>query len=187
MDDENKVPASQTGDEGKDLSQGKKIERTPEEIARYNLKKKADEAEALGIDPKEVLGTKTDDTEVPAWYKAEKAKDVQKSSLQLAEAISDEDLKERVKTNLGKIVPSDNPEDDFRMALGAASASKNKQVLEEMNRYSKPRVVSSGASQPANVEEEFVPTAEEAVMMAKPYNLSKEKVLAARKANQAKN
>lgn len=172
------VPVTQTGDEGKDLSQGIKVERTPEEIATFNLKKRADEAIALGINPRKILG---DDTEVPAWYKAEKAKEVQKTSLQLADAIADDDLKEKVKSNLGRIVPSDNPEEDFRLALGAASSSKNKQVLEEMNRYSKPRVVASGSSQPIHVEEEFVPTAEEASLMKPPWNLSKEKILANRK------
>lgn len=178
------VPVTQTGDEGKDLSQSSKIERTPEEIASYNLKKKADEAKALGLDPKKVLGVESDD-EVPAWYKAEKAKEVQKTSLQLAEAISDDDLKERVKTNLARIVPSDNPEEDFRLALGAASSSKNKQVLEEMNRYSKPKITASGSSQPASFEEEFVPTEEESRFMKPPYNLSKEKIMENRKKQQS--
>lgn len=180
MVEEIKVPETKTGDEGKDLSQGIKVERTPEEIATYNLKKKADEATALGIDPKKILGVESSD-EVPAWYKAEKAKEVQKTSLQLAEAITDEDLREKVKTNLGRIVPSENPEEDFRLALGAASASKNKQVLDEINRYSKPRVTAAGGSSPSISEEEFVPTEEEAKYMAKPYFLSKEKILANRK------
>lgn len=174
MADDIIVPATKTGDEGKDLSQ--EIKRTPEEIAAHNLKKKADDAKALGLDPKKILGEEYND-EVPAWYKAEKAKEVQKTSLQLAEAITDADLRESVKVNLGRIVPSDNPEEDFRMALGAASSSKNKQVLAEMDRYSKPRVTAAGGSAPSNIEEEFVPTAEELVFMAPPYNLSKEKIL----------
>ncbi len=181
MDDLNKVPASQTGDEGKDPSQGIKTERTPEEIAAHNLKKKAEDAKALGLDPKKILGvTEPDDTEVPAWYKAEKAKEVQKTSLQLAEAIADEDLREKVKANLSRVVPSDNPEEDFRFALGAASSTKNKQVLEEMNRYSKPRTVATGGSQPPVILEEFVPTEEEKVFMRPPWNLTKEQIIAKR-------
>lgn len=183
MQEENKVPVTQTGDEGKDLLQ--RTERTPEEIASYNLKKKADEAKALGLDPKKVLGVESD-TEVPAWYTAEKAKESSKTSLQLAEAIPDEDLRGKVKANLARIVPSDNPEEDFRMALGSASASKNKQILDEMNRYSAPKVIASGSSQPAHFEEEFVPTAEEMVFMKHPYNLSKEQVIANRKIVQSK-
>lgn len=178
MADELIVPASKTGDEGKDLSQG--IKRTPEEIATYNLKKKAEDAESLGLDPKEILGHKPDETKVPEWYKQEKANEVKKTSLQLAETILDADLKGKVIANLGRIVPSDNPEEDFRMALGAASASKNKQVIDEINRYSKPKVVASGGSSPVNLEEEFVPTEEEAVFMKAPYNLSKEKIIARR-------
>ncbi len=186
MAENNTVDETKTSDEGKDLSQGIKIERTPEEIARYNLQKKAEDAKALGLDPKKILGAESNDDEVPAWYKAEKAKEVQKTSLQLAEAITDEDLREKVKTNLGRIVPSDNPEEDFRMALGAASSSKNKQVLEEMNRYSKPRVVASGGSGNSNLDtEEFVPTQDEAVSMAPPYNVPKEKILALRKKQQS--
>lgn len=180
MADDIIVPATKTGDEGKDLSQETKVERTPAEIATHNLKKKAEDAEALGLDPKEILGVKSKETEVPAWYKAEKAKEVQKTSLQLAEAITDEDLREKVKVNLGRIVPSDNPEEDFRMALGAASSSKNKQVLAEMDRYSKPKFTAAGGSLPANVDENVELTEEEMVFTRPPYNLSKEKVLAKR-------
>lgn len=180
MTDEVKVPVTKTGDEGKDLSQEVKIERTPEEIAAYNLQKKAEDAKALGLDPKKILGVKSD-TEVPEWYKAEKAKEVAKTSLQLTESIADADLKEKVVANLGRIVPSDNPEEDFKLALGAASASKNKQVLDEINRYTKPRVTATGGSSPALIEEEFVPTSEEATFMKPPYNLSKEKIIENRK------
>lgn len=184
MEEDKIVPATQTGDEGKDPSQRK--ERTPEEIAAYNLKKKADEAKALGLDPKKVLGVEPED-EVPAWYKEEKAKEAQKTSMQLADGIADEDTREKVKDYLqNRVKPSGNPEEDFRLALGAASATKNKQVLEEISRYTTPRVVAAGGSQPAKVEEEFVPTAEEAVMMGKPYFLSKEKIIAARKAHQTR-
>ncbi len=178
MTEDTTVVETQTTDTGKDQTT-QHSERTPEEIARYNLKKKADEARALGIDPKEILGES--DTEVPAWYKAEKAKEVKVTALQLADAIADEETREKVKEYLThRVVPSGNPDEDFRLALGAASASKNKQVLDEMNRYSKPRVVASGSSQPAHVEEEFVPTEEESRFMQHPYNLTKEKILAAR-------
>ncbi len=178
------VPETKTGDEGKDLSQDAKVTRTPEEIAKYNLKKKADEAKALGIDPKEVLGGSDD--EVPAWYKAEKAKEITKTAMQLADGIADEETRDKVKATLGRLAPSENPEEDFRLALGAVSAPKNKQILEEMNRYGKPRIVAAGGGQPASQEEEFVPTPEETVFMRPPYKMSKEKILAARKANEAK-
>lgn len=179
--DENKVSETQTDDTGKD--QTSQTVRTEEEKAAYNLKKKADDAKALGLNTKEILGESDD--EVPAWYKKEKANEVKKTAIDLADSISDLDTKDKVKDYLqNRIVPSANAEEDFRLALGAVSASKNKQVLEELNRYSKPRVVASGSSQPTVVEDEFIPTEQELVFMRKPYNMSKEKILLARKKQQ---
>lgn len=176
-----KVPETKTGDEGKDLSQSIKVERTPEEIAEFNLKKKADDAKALGLDPKKILGEEPDPDEPPAWYKKEKSKEATQSALQLAETIQDSDTKEKVKDYLNtRIVPSGNPEQDFRDALGIVSSGKNKQILEEMNRYTKPKVTASGGSLPSKIEEEFVPTPEEAVFMKAPYNMSKEQIIGAR-------
>lgn len=177
-----KVPVTQTGDEGKDLSQDIKKERTPEEIATYNLKKKAEDAKAMGLDPKKILGEESIDDEPPAWYRKEKSKEATITALQLADSIQDEDTKEKVKQYLNtRIVPSGNSDQDFKDALGAVSASKNKLVLEEMGRYTKPKTTAAGGTLPANMEEEFTPTDAEKVMMAKPYNLSKEKVLEARR------
>lgn len=180
MEDVNKVPVTQTGDEGKDLvPQNIKVERTPAEIAAYNLQKKAEDAKALGLDPKKILGSS--DEEVPEWFRKEKAKELQKTSQQLAESIPDEELRTKVKANLARIVPSENPEEDFKFALSAASASKNKQIIEEVGRYSYPRVIATGGSAPiGKIEEEFVPTEEEKAFMGPPWNLSKEKILAQR-------
>lgn len=181
MTTEPTVPVTQTGDEGKDLSQGIRKERTPEEVATYNLQKKADDAKALGLDPKKILGEESND-EVPDWYKKEKSKEATQSALQMAESIQDAEVKEKVKVYLNtRIVPSGNPEQDFRDALGAVSSSKNKQVIEEIKRYTPAKVTAAGSSQPVNVEEEFVPTEEEKRFMAPPWNLSKEKILANRK------
>lgn len=177
------VPETKTGDEVKVPSQD--ISRTPEEIAAYNLQKKAEDAKALGLDPKKILGVESS-TEVPEWYKQEKAKETKKTSLQFTEAILDADLKEKVVANLARIVPSDNPEEDFKLALGAASSSKNKQVIDEMKRYSPARVVATGGSTPAPIEEEFVLRPDEEAFTKPPYNLSKEKIIAARKATEAK-
>lgn len=175
-------PATDTGNP---VDPSQRIERTEAEKAAYNLKKNAERARELGVDPRKVFG-ETNDDEVPAWYKAEKAKEIQKTSLQLADSISDEDTREKVKDYLqNRLVPSGNAEEDFRLALGAASASKNKQVLEEMNRYSTPRRTAAGSSQPANIEEPFVPTESEATFMKPPYNLSKEKILENRKKSQS--
>lgn len=187
MEDENKVPATQTGGEGK-TSDPSHITRTPEEIAAFNLKKKAEDAAALGIDPKKVLGLNTEDSnEIPAWYKQEKAKEAKETALSMADSIVDPETKEAVKQFLQtRIVPSGNPQQDFRDALGLASSAKNKQVIEEIQRYTSPRTVAAGGDLPPKIEEEFVPTEQERIFMAPPYNMSKEKIIQARRREQAK-
>lgn len=190
MQDENIVPVTQTGDEGKTPEPSqviRKEERTPAEIAAYNLQKKAEDARALGLDPKKILGVDEPKDEVPAWYKQEKAKEAKQTALQLAENVADADTKEKVKELLQtRIVPSGNPEQDFKDALSLASSVKNKQIIEEVSRYTAPRTVAAGGDMPAKVEEEFVPTDTEKVFMAPPFNMSKEKILEARRREQSK-
>lgn len=189
MEDENKVSATQTGDEGKTPEPSQPIrkdERTPEEIAAYNLQKKAEDAKALGLDPKKILGVEPE-TEVPAWYKQEKAKEAQQTALQMADSVADAETKEKVKELLkSRIVPSGNPEQDFRDALGLASSGKNKQIIEEISRYTAPRTVATGGNIPPKFEEEFLPTEQERIFMAPPYNVSKEKIIEARKKEQSR-
>ena len=179
------VDVTKTSGDGEDHSQVK-VERTDEEKVAFNLAKQAEKAKTLGLDPNKIIGGDVKTDEVPEWYKKEKLKETRKTAEQLADSIEDQDTREQVKATLSRIVPGDNPDEDFRLALGAVSSTKNKQVLEELNRYAKPRVVTSGSSQPAKSEEEFVPTEQETVFMKKPYNMSKEKILEARKKNQAK-
>lgn len=177
--EDNKEPVIPTEPkDNKDAPLQPKPERTEEDKVAFNLKKKADEAKALGLDPHKILG---DQDEVPEWYRKEKAKEAKETALQMAEKIPEEDKRERVKEILGRLAPSADPEADFRTALGAVSAEKNKEILSEINGYSRPRVIAPGSSQPPKEEDEFVPTAEEARMMQPPYNLTKDKILAARK------
>lgn len=171
-------------------SQGSKY--TEKEQAAFSLKKNAERARALGLDPGELLGVKTtiatddrDEDSKPVTVgmlrditKAEATK----TALQRAEEIADIDTRETVKRILStNIKPSGDAEADFRLALSAASAEKNKQVLAEISRYSAPKKTAAGGSQGARVEEDFTPTAEEQRMMQPPYNLSREKVISARK------
>lgn len=180
MGEEVKVPETKTGDEVKVPSQDSKY--TPEEIAAHNLKKKAEDAKALGLDPKKIILGEDSKEEVPEWYKKEKSKEATQTALQMAESITDADTKEKVITYLQtRIVPSGNPEQDFKDALGAVSSSKNKQVIEEIGRYTRPKTVATGGSTPASLEEEFVPTEEEKSFMQPPWNLTKEKILANRR------
>lgn len=161
-------------------------EKTEKDKAAFNLRMNAKRLADLGGDPAEVLGVKhespeEESDEIPSWYRKEKANEVKKTALQLADSISDNDDKELVKAYLSKrIVPSGNAEEDFKFALAAVHAVKNKQVVEEMLRKTSPQRTATGGSSPARVDDQFVPTAEEQRMMLPPYNVSKEQILAAR-------
>lgn len=167
--------------------------RTEEEKAAFTLKKTAERLTQLGIDPTEVLDIKnhsqeTDEDDKPVtmgMLKQIQKSDAQKTALQFANEILDPDVKNKTIEYLStNIIPSGNAEADFRIAVAAASAEKNKQVIQEIGRYTQPKVTAAGGSAPSHIEEEFVPTSEELRMMQPPYNLSKEKVLDARRRTQ---
>lgn len=167
--------------------------RTEKEKATFSLKKTAERLVELGGDPADVLGVKThietdpnDEDDKPVTVKMLRdiqKNDAHKTALELADAIEDEETRTNVKTYLSdRIKPSGNADEDFKFALSAASAGKNTQVLAEINRYTPPRRSAAGGSMPAHVEEEFIPTGEEAYVM-KNFGVSKEKILEARKAH----
>lgn len=161
---------------------------TEKERALYNLKKHAEKVKELGEDPASVLGVEGGASdEVPEWYKKEQAKTAQKTALQLADSITDEDMRALTREYLSsRIVPSGNPEDDFRLAFSAVSALKNKQILEDVQRRTSPRTTASGGSQSGQSEAPFEPTPSEAVLMKAPYNLKKEQIIEARKKSEKK-
>lgn len=195
MEDDTQIIAPTVeADASKDAAPSQESKRTEAEKAAFALKKNAERARELGVDVELVLGTKShietnaDDEDskpvtVGMLRDIQKA-DAHKSAIQMADDITDEETKATVKQYLSdNIKPSGNAESDFKLALAAASAPKNAQVLAEINRYGTPKRTASGGSVAAKVEEEFTPTAEEQRFMQPPYNISKEKVLAARKAH----
>lgn len=157
------------------------------ERAEYNLKKQAEKIKELGGDPAEILGVKAnegtaDDTIVPAWYRAEKAKEAEKTSSQLADELSDPDERALTKDYLANRIRSQgDPQDDFRLALSAVRALKNKEILEDVERRTAPRRVAAGGSGNAKVETTFTPTKQEAIFMKPPYSLTQAQIEAARK------
>lgn len=161
-----------------------KQKRTDAEKAAYNLRKKAEELKALGVDPKSILESvheEQTEEELPDWYRREKAKETQKTALQLAASIDDPSKRALVETYLKtRIVPSGNPEDDFRFALAAVHSVANAQIAQLIANKTSVKTTASGGSQSISVEEPFTPTEEEQVLMRPPYNLSKEKIIAAR-------
>lgn len=191
-DKEPEVIVEPANDEGK-TSAPSQEKRSEADKAAFSLKKNAERAIELGLDPAQILGVKThievaadDEDSKPVtvgMLRDIQKKDAQKTALQMAGEIQDEDTRDAVKEALNtRITPSGNADEDFRFALGAVSAGKNKQVIEEVTRYVAPKRTAAGGSMPAFIEEEFTPTAEEQVFMRPPYNTPLEKIKAARKA-----
>jgi len=172
-------------DAGKTAAPSQEPKRTEKEKAAYTLQKTAERLKELGGDPLKALGAESSD-EVPAWYKKMVADNVKQTALQLADQIPDENKRQEVKDTLARLTPSGDAQADFRLAFGAVSSQKNKQILEELNRKQAPRVTASGGSQPIAVEDEFVPTQEEVEMMRPPFNVPKAKIIAARQRTEAK-
>jgi hypothetical protein len=177
-------------------SQGSKY--TEKEKATHALKANAERARELGLDPADILGTKThietdqgDDDAKPVtvgMLRDIQKKDAQNTAVQMADTITDQETRDLVKQYLAdRIKPSGDADADFRLALAAASAAKNKQVREMVERHVPAKRTAAGGSSPARTDEEFVPTTDEQMFMKHPYNLTKEKIIAARKAAQAKN
>lgn len=161
--------------------------RTEAEKAAFTLRKTAERVKELGLDPNEILDLnrgESDEDDKPVtlgMLKQIQMQDARKSALQLAEEITDEETRTAVKQALEtRVTPSGNPEEDFRFALAAVSAPKNKQVMEMITNYVPPKRVVTGGSMPAHIEEEFTPTEEERYHMTH-FGLTKEKVIAARK------
>lgn len=182
--------ATPAPDAGKTPEPSQKPERTEAEKAAYSLRKNAERAKELGMDPAEVLGIKPTlnlDDDLPddrpltvGDLKVIQKQEARKSALQMAEDLP-EDEREEVKEALGRVVPSGNAEDDLRFARAAVNAPRNAKIAEHLGIKGTPKRTAAGSSQPTEIESEFTPTAEETAMMRPPYNLSKEKVLAARK------
>jgi hypothetical protein len=166
------------------------VERTPREKAEYNLRKRAEEAKALGVDPAEVLGiqkpTQVNDElpdDKPLTIKDLRdlqKQDARKTAMQMAEDIADSTERDAILSELRFIVPSGDADADFRRAQASANAERNALVATEAARKGETRRTAAGGSAGIHVEDEFVPTAEESRMMKPPYNLSKEKIIASR-------
>jgi len=165
--------------------------RTEKEKAEYSLKKNAERVKELGGEPADVLGIRphihvdddiTDDTPLTVGTLRKLNKDeARKTALDMASEITDEAEREEVRLALEtRITPSGNAKADFDFARGAINASRNAKIASEAARKGEARRTASGGSMNARVDEEFVPTEAEKAFMRPPYNMTKEKVLAAR-------
>jgi nucleotide-binding universal stress UspA family protein len=139
-----------------EIEKGKEEKRqfTEAEKAAFNLKKNAERAKELGVDPATVLGlsqeTQTEDDDVPEWYKKREAQAASKTALELAEAIEDPRERELVKMKLETVITSGSPEERVRIARGYVNSVRNGQIAEEVTRAKAAPAFGNGAGAPAN-------------------------------------
>lgn len=172
-----------------ELEKEQRREFSPVEKAAHNLKMNAERLKELGGDPTVVLGiqpTKVesadDDTPLTRGeFLKMQAEQAQKTALQLAEDIPDENERSLAKLYLQNTIrPSGNPQEDLRKARLMVNAVKNSQIVEEVQRKPGTQAYSTGSGVPAKKPEgEFIPTEIEAKMMQS-FGLTKEDILKSR-------
>lgn len=193
MADETLVVATETTTEngGSEApSHETKPKRTEAETTAYNLRKQAEKAKELGLDPADVLGLKlkvksdvSDDEPLTVGRLREfQATEAHETALRMADSITDESERERVREILeNRIKPSGDAQADLALARAAATSERSARIVEEIARKGTPSRTAPGGSAAVPVEDDFVPTEQEKIFMARPYNLSKEQVKAMRK------
>lgn len=186
------VPATVAVTEEKEpQAPSQKNGRSELEKAGFSLKKNAERLVELGGDPADVLDIHptinldedlSDDKPLTVGdFRKLQKEDAHKTALQLAEDLPD-DERDEVKDLLeNSIKPSGDAAKDLKLARAAVNALHNAQIAEHISQRTAPKRTAAGGSSDAIIEIEFVPTPEEAVFMKPPYNMSKEKILAARK------
>lgn len=168
--------------------------RTEAEKAAFSLKKNAERARELGIDPAEVLGyDKKDDAQKDfnkdapltiGMYEQMQRENARKTALQLAEEIGDVHERElTIKYLRDRIVPSGNAHEDLRFARLAVNSLKNGQIVEEISRSTAASTHASGAGAPPlnNVKKEIELTAEEQQFTRAPFNMTPDQIVKLRK------
>lgn len=176
-----------------ELDRENKVQRTEADKAAFSLRKNAERAKELGIDPAEVLGFTqkpkgldeyNEDTPVTVGMLEKLTKERGlKSAIELADEIPDQHERALTKKYLEeRVKPSGDPYEDLRFARLAVNSVKNSQIAEEITRASQPRSAPSGAGAPPKPQErepEF--TAQELGFMRPPFNMTKEDIMKARK------
>lgn len=105
-----------------------------------------------------------------------------KTAFQIAEEIESEHERELVKHYLSNTIKSSgNPAEDVKLARSLANSVKNKQLIEEALRKTAPKGAGTGSGAPLRAGEIFEPTAEEALYMKPPFNLTQKQIVEARK------
>lgn len=167
----------------------RKAPKSEAEKAAFSLKKNAERARELGLNPEEVLGIKPsvttdDEDDKPVTVKMLRERDAQaaqRTAVQLAEDIEDGSERGLTKHYLqNRIVPSGNPQEDLRLARSLVNSVKNGQIAKELERKPNGQSYSTASGGPGKrAEGEFKPTEQEANMMAQ-FGLTKKHILDAR-------
>lgn len=185
MPQENTVSETKTDVELKD-SAPSQIEQKPKyseaEIAAYNLRKQAEKARELGLEPATVLNisSKKEDDEPLTMGKLKEmqAQQAKEEAFRMLDSIADETEREEVRQILStRIVPSGNAAADLTLARSAVNALRNERIAQELARKPNAVKTAAGGSVSAPVEDRFEPTEEELLFMAPPYNLKKEQII----------
>lgn len=175
-----------------ELDRVQRTGKTEAEKAAFSLRKNADRAKELGIDPAEVLGFSTkasvsanEDDDKPVTrgdLKRFQQENASKSALQLANEIDNESERELTKYHLENSIKSTgNPSEDFKLARSIVNAAKNSKIIEENARKVEAKTHSNGSGVDARndiVQGEL--TAQEKKFLGKPFNMTKDQIIKAR-------
>lgn len=156
--------------------------RSKKDKLLYSKKRIEEQLADLGEDPDEL--SEDDKPVTVGMLKKMQTETAIKTALDLADDITDETERELTKYHLENTIrPTGDPKRDLELAQVHVNAVKNRQIMEETTRKGEPRKTAfNGGGNPKDgkIEEEL--TAQELSFMRPPFNLSKEQILAARKA-----
>lgn len=174
-----------------ELERVQKTGKTEAEKAAFSLKKNAERAKELGIDPAEILGLKKvatdsdDEDNQPVtlgMLKKLQAETNAKTALQKAEAIENEAERELTKFHLQNTIRSTgNPDEDLKLARALVNSVKNAQIMELSKSKGEAKSHSSASGAPAiKTEVEGDLTPDEVLFTQAPFFLKKEDIIKAR-------
>lgn len=183
--EEIKVDETQTQDPLKtELEKVQKQGRTKREKLLFTKERVEQQLSELDTEEGIILDDEDDKPVTVGMLKKLQTQTATKSALQLADEINDETERELTKYHIENTIrPTGDPKRDLELAQVHVNAVRNKQIVETItNKPDTRKVISSGGVDPNKdkVEPEF--STQEQSFMRPPFNLTKEQVLASRKA-----
>lgn len=165
----------------------KKEGRTHDEKILYKFNELKKEVKERGLLPEEADPIDVADDDAPVtvgMLKKIQADNAVKTSLQLADDIQNETEKELVKHHINNTIRSTgNPSEDLRLARAIVNETKNRQILEEVDRKIPAKTHSSGTSAPAKQLDVEPELSKEEITLMQWSGMSKEDVFKARRAS----